>query len=136
MSSPECLDLGRPAFVYKILMADDWRADTPVVPTTPLDVKDGFIHLAIGPQIAGVLERYFGHDRDLVCLRFSCQTLSQQGDGCLLRWEMSQNGEVFPHFYGNLLASWSDLQYLIPKDRASRNTLLRHLQERELDEHI
>ncbi len=125
-----------PDFVYKILLAENWLADMQLVPATPLDVKDGFFHLSAGHQIVGVLERHFAPHLDLVCLRFSCHRLSQQGDGTLLRWEISGNGDLFPHFYGNLLASWSDLHYPMTNDQASRDTLLRHLQKRELDEPI
>ena len=124
----------RPAFVYKILPADTWHADLRIVPATPLDVKDGFIHLSAGYQIDGVLQRHFAPNLDVICFRFSCHRLGQQGDGDALRWEISGNGDLFPHFYGNLLASWSDLYYPIINNSASRDILLRHLQERELDE--
>lgn len=124
----------RPAFIYKILLAEDWQADMRIVPATPLDIKDGFIHLSAMHQIDGVLKRHFAPNVDLICLRFSCQMLRQQSDGDFLRWEISGNGDLFPHFYGNLLASWIDLHYPMANNQASRNTLVRHLQERELDE--
>lgn len=127
---------GRPRFVYKLLPANHWRAGRRDVPLTPQDRADGFLHLSALHQMAGTLARYFPDDAEVICLRFPVARLSALGGGEDLRWETSRGGDVFPHFYGNLLASFSDLQYLIPRQQADREAALRYLQKRELDEHV
>ena len=67
------------------------------------DLRDGFIHLSAGHQVAGTLAKYFAGQRDLVLLAVDPDRL-----GAGLRWEKSRGGELFPHLYGPL-----DLDHVI-----------------------
>ena len=67
------------------------------------DLRDGFIHLSAGHQVAGTLAKYFAGPRDLVLLAVDPERL-----GAGLRWEKSRGGELFPHLYGPL-----DLDHVI-----------------------
>ena len=67
------------------------------------DLRDGFIHLSAGHQVAGTLAKYFAGHRDLVLLAVDPERL-----GAGLRWEKSRGGELFPHLYGPL-----DLDHVI-----------------------
>ena len=67
------------------------------------DLRDGFLHLSAGHQVAGTLAKYFAGQRDLVLLAVDPDRL-----GAGLRWEKSRGGELFPHLYGPL-----DLDHVI-----------------------
>ena len=67
------------------------------------DLRDGFIHLSAGHEVAGTLAKYFAGQRDLVLLAVDPERL-----GAGLRWEKSRGGELFPHLYGPL-----DLDHVI-----------------------
>ena len=67
------------------------------------DLRDGFIHLSAGHQVAGTLAKYFAGQRDLVLIAVDPERL-----GAGLRWEKSRGGELFPHLYGPL-----DLDHVI-----------------------
>jgi uncharacterized protein (DUF952 family) len=67
------------------------------------DLRDGFIHLSAGRQVAGTLAKYFSGQRDLVLLAVDPDRLGNR-----LRWEPSRGGELFPHLYGPL-----DLDHVI-----------------------
>jgi uncharacterized protein (DUF952 family) len=61
------------------------------------DVRDGFIHLSRGDQVAGTLTKHFAGQHDLVLLAVDAEAL---GDG--LRWDVSRGGDLFPHLYAPL----------------------------------
>ncbi len=61
------------------------------------DIRDGFIHLSAGHQVAGTLAKYFAGQSDLVLLAVDPERLGER-----LRWEISRGGELFPHLYGPL----------------------------------
>ena len=67
------------------------------------DLRDGFIHLSAGHQVAGTWATYVAGQRDLVLLAVDPERL-----GAGLRWEKSRGGELFPHLYGPL-----DLDHVI-----------------------
>ena len=83
-------------WVYKILRAHEWRTfqDTGVFAGSPVDLKDGFIHLSAGAQVKGTREKHFAGEHDLVLLRISSAALGPD-----LRWEPSRGGALFPHLY-------------------------------------
>jgi uncharacterized protein (DUF952 family) len=61
------------------------------------DLRDGFIHLSAGRQLAGTLAKYFSGQPYLVLLAVDPDRL-----GASLRWVASRGGELFPHLYGPL----------------------------------
>ncbi len=59
--------------------------------------SEGFIHLSKPHQIAGVLNRYFQNENELVLLSFEESNLGEK-----LIYEPATNGELFPHFYDKI----------------------------------
>jgi len=71
-----------------------------------LDLNSGFIHLSKKEQLKGTLSEYFKNENDLVIAEFKTENLIEY-----LRWEVSRNNEVFPHFYNNLKFAWLNKVY-------------------------
>ncbi|MEI4878360.1 DUF952 domain-containing protein, partial [Klebsiella pneumoniae] len=61
------------------------------------DARDGFIHLSAAEQVRGTYAKYFSMEAAPVLVSFRDTDL-----GPALKWEVSRNGELFPHFYGTL----------------------------------
>ncbi|MFN9717455.1 MAG: DUF952 domain-containing protein [Planctomycetota bacterium] len=72
----------------KICLQDDWEG-------SPDDLRDGFIHFSTKSQLDGTLRKHFQGQSDLIVLEVAAGSL-----GANLRWEVSRNGEHFPHLYG------------------------------------
>jgi len=87
--------------IYKVLTSGEAaefdRAGE--APLSPDDLRDGYVHLSTGAQLAGTLDRHFAKEGEV---RILAVRAGQLGDA--LRWEASQKGEEFPHLYGRLLA--------------------------------
>ncbi|MDP5305641.1 DUF952 domain-containing protein [Paracoccus spongiarum] len=88
--------------IYKILRAPEWAAMQADGHTdgAPVDLRDGFIHLSTGPQLAGTLDRHFAGEEDLTLL--ACDAEALAGD---LRWEEARGGQLFPHLFRSLRLS-------------------------------
>ena len=65
------------------------------------DLKSGFIHLSKKEQLKETLSKYFKNEKDLVIAEFKTENLTDY-----LKWEVSRNNKVFPHFYNNLKFTW------------------------------
>ena len=70
------------------------------------DLKSGFIHLSKKEQLKGTLSKYFKNEKDLVIAEFKTENLTDY-----LRWEVSRNNKIFPHFYNNLEFTWLNKVY-------------------------
>src|SRR5688572_5338807 len=88
-----------PARVYRVLRAAEWDAlqATGLYRGNATDVRDGFIHLSSRDQVAGTLERHFAGETGLVVVEIDAAQLGER-----LRSEMSRDGMLFPHLYGDL----------------------------------
>ena len=64
------------------------------------DVRDGYIHMSTGPQLAGTAEKHFRGQNNLLLIAYDAQSL-----GPNLRWETSRGGALFPHVYAGLLVT-------------------------------
>ena len=71
-----------------------------------LDLNSGFIHLSKKEQLKETLSKYFKNDKDLVIAEFKTKNLTDY-----LKWEVSRNNKVFPHFYNNLEFTWLNKIY-------------------------
>ncbi len=91
------------AWVWKIVEDTVWRSIQQEGSWTgaPVDHADGFIHLSTHDQAAGTLAKHFTSRSGLVLLGISVDHLP----AAQLRWEVSRGGDLFPHLYGELLAS-------------------------------
>lgn len=85
--------------VYKLLLAFEWELldDTGVFLGTPLDFKDGFIHLSTAEQVVETARLHFKDKGELVLAEFDAADL-----GSVLIYEKSRGGQLFPHQYGLL----------------------------------
>lgn len=85
--------------VYKILAdaAYDAAKNEGRLLGTADDLRDGFIHLSAGHQVAGTLAKHFAGQEDLLLLTVDAEKL-----GAALKWEASRGGDLFPHLYGSL----------------------------------
>lgn len=82
--------------IYKIMPRVVWN-DIRHLPSwagSPDDLRDGFIHFSTRSQVDGTLRKHFSGQTDLVILEISANAL-----GPNLRWEVSRNGDRFPHLY-------------------------------------
>ena len=61
------------------------------------DYKDGFIHLSAKHQLFETINKHFNRFKTLYIYSFFMESL-----GTSLKWEISRNGEYFPHYYGLL----------------------------------
>jgi uncharacterized protein (DUF952 family) len=64
---------------------------------SPVDLRDGYIHLSTKAQLAETLAKHFSGMTDLAILEVD---LSKVADP--VRWEPSRGGQLFPHIYGLL----------------------------------
>jgi uncharacterized protein (DUF952 family) len=85
--------------VFKIVDRAAWEArpDAAAFAGSPVDRRDGFIHLSSAAQVAATAARHFAGRADLLLVAVDPAAL-----GGALRWEPSRDGEAFPHLYGPL----------------------------------
>lgn len=82
--------------VYKILHQAEWQTleRDGELTGSPVDLRDGFVHLSSGEQVAETAARHFAAADDLVLLAFDAEALGEA-----LRWEPSRGGALFPHLF-------------------------------------
>jgi uncharacterized protein (DUF952 family) len=85
--------------IYKICPASAWREAERqgVYRGSADDLRDGFIHFSLGPQLAETARKHFFGQPGLVLIEVDADAL-----GDALRWERSRNDELFPHLHGEL----------------------------------
>lgn len=88
-----------PAYIYKIVPISTPPAD-PVpaeLPISPLDTKDGFVHLSTANQVPATASRFFSSDLELYLLKVD---YGKAAGGGQIKWEKAPSGVgIFPHFY-------------------------------------
>ena len=85
-------------FVYRLLTRSEWSTaltQQRYLPT-PLDERDGFIHLSTLQQSLTTARLYFPEASDLLLMQLNAATLWPH-----LRWEAveTRDGQHFPHYY-------------------------------------
>jgi len=82
--------------VFKICSTDEWRQAerAGAFHGTPLDLRDGFIHLSTSEQLAGTLAEHFPGAGDLLLVAVDVDAV-----GPNLKWEKSRGGALFPHLF-------------------------------------
>jgi uncharacterized protein (DUF952 family) len=85
--------------IYHIALSQYWQdAIASGVYTPPGFATDGFIHCCTAEQIAGVIDRYFRGEGNLLVLRIDPQAVAAE-----IRWEdLTGSGVAYPHIYGPL----------------------------------
>lgn len=83
--------------IYHVTKVADWNAAKQKGYYEHPSLKDeGFIHCSQDHQVAGVLERYFGGQKDLVKLVIDTDKLTSK---FVFDWSPSLT-DTFPHIYG------------------------------------
>ena len=85
---------------YKIVKRELWESQLKSSSKfigTPLDLKDGYIHLSAKEQVRETASKWFKGEMDLIMI---CIDLTRV-DG-EVKWEPSRNNQLFPHVYGTL----------------------------------
>ena len=87
------------SLVYKICSKNEWEnAVTEKFYTgSEVDNKDGFIHLSTKEQLKETVTKHFKGQKNLLIIGFRASKIEDK-----LKWEISRNEELFPHYYGNL----------------------------------
>ena len=87
------------AIIYHISTSADWeKAKTSGFYEHPALKAEGFIHCSQEDQVAGVLERYFEGQKDLVKLVIDTEKLTSK---FVFDWSPS-TADTFPHVYGTI----------------------------------
>ena len=63
----------------------------------PVDARDGFIHFSSATQVRETAAKYFAGADNLMLIAVDADAL-----GDALKWELSRDGDLFPHLYGEL----------------------------------
>ena len=96
------------SFVYKVCSKDEW--DRAVLNKfyagSEIDNEDGFIHLSTKEQLNETFEKHFRGKKNLLIISFSTEKIQDN-----LKWEVSRNGGLFPHYYGNLETKFAEKIY-------------------------
>ncbi|TZG29037.1 DUF952 domain-containing protein [Sphingomonas montanisoli] len=82
--------------IYRILTADDHATlhRDGSFGGSPLDLKDGYIHMSTEDQVAGTLAAHFRGVEGLMLL-----TIDEARVAPDVKWEASRGGALFPHLY-------------------------------------
>ena len=83
-----------PKYVYKILSKTPPLPLPKAMPLSPLDAKDGFIHLSTAEQIPKTAGRFFSETTSLCLLKLPLQQIEHS-----IKWEDATSG-CFAHLYG------------------------------------
>ena len=85
--------------IYHVTTAAEWKAaQEKGYYEAPSLVKEGFIHCSQDHQVAGVLERYFAGQTNLVKLTIDTDKLTSK---FVFDWSPS-TADTFPHVYGTI----------------------------------
>lgn len=85
--------------IFKITTADLWlkAQNEGVLPPSPVDVADGYMHFSTREQLGETLRLHFEGQARLVVLAVPVSAIDKD-----LRWEPSRGGQLFPHLYAPL----------------------------------
>ena len=87
--------------LFKILTPEEWHQfqQDKVFKGSPLDLKDGFIHIAFAEQYPQILAKFFKDRRPVILLKIDAKLLKP---GALKVESNKPGGEKFPHIYGEI----------------------------------
>lgn len=90
--------MNQPQHIFIVTPRERWQAAQQAGEfVTPSLAGEGFIHAATREQLAGVLERHFPGQTDLLLLEIDAALVGA------LRYEASpRSGELFPHIFSAL----------------------------------
>ena len=106
-------------FIYKILTNSEWlkaKSDGKFNGSSK-DQQDGYIHFSDKEQLRGTLTKFYNNQNDLTILKVEALNLKN------LIYEMSSDGNMFPHLYSSLHLSNVVNQYKIFLDKNGSHIL-------------
>lgn len=85
--------------IYKVTTRALWERGVAegVLPPSPIDETDGYMHFSTGDQLRETLRLYFAGQSDLVLCVLPVAAVAAD-----LKWEPSRGGALFPHLYAPL----------------------------------
>ncbi|MFB8344756.1 DUF952 domain-containing protein [Brucella cytisi] len=85
--------------IYKIAPRDLWAQAEQAGSFTgaPVDIADGYIHFSTATQMRETTAKHFAGQQNLLLISVNASAL-----GAALKFEVSRNGALFPHLYGEL----------------------------------
>lgn len=92
-------------YVYRLTTEKDWAAgrSAGTLPYNAADERDGFFHLSRGDQAQETARRHYQDELGLLALAIPEAKLSGK-----LKNETNEDGETFPHYYGQVDATLVD----------------------------
>ena len=83
--------------LYKILKISEWLCfkKKNYFAGSKLDKSSGFIHMCKKEHLLSTVRLYYPKLRKLTILEFRYYNIKDK-----IKWEISRNGLLFPHFYG------------------------------------
>ena len=83
--------------LYKILEISEWLCfkKKKYFTGSKLDKSSGFIHMCKREHLLSTIKLYYPKLRKLTILEFRYFNIKDR-----IKWEISRNGLLFPHFYG------------------------------------
>ncbi len=84
--------------IYHVVKAHEWNEQEAADYFAPSSFnQEGFIHCCTQLQLAGVLERYYKGQTELLLL-----TINEKALEFPVKYEKATNDELFPHLYGTI----------------------------------
>ena len=96
------------SLVYKVCTKEEWDHATvnKFYMGSEIDIKDGFIHLSTKKQLNETVTKHFKGKENLIIISFRSDKIQDK-----LKWEISRNGDFFPHYYGDLDTKFAEEIY-------------------------
>jgi len=81
--------------IYKVLTLEEWDSFSQVGEFTgsPIDIKDGYIHMSKKEQLDRILKKYFS-GKEVMIAEVDYEAIESE-----IKWEAASNGDLFPHLY-------------------------------------
>lgn len=96
------------SLAYKVCTKDEWdqALAKKVYTGSSIDHQDGYIHLSTKKQLNETVTKHFKGKKNLIIISFRSDKIQDK-----LKWEISRNGDFFPHYYGDLDTKFAEEIY-------------------------
>ena len=86
-------------YLFRIFSIEEWEIvkQNKELRLKEIDTNSNFIHLCTEKQLLDTIRVHFNNIEEIVILRLSTRGLESN-----LKWEISRNNDLFPHYYGDI----------------------------------
>ena len=86
-------------YLFRIFSNEEWEIvkQKKELRLKEIDTNSNFIHLCTEKQLLDTIRVHFNNIEEIVILRLSTRGLESN-----LKWEISRNNDLFPHYYGDI----------------------------------